>query len=270
MDKNIFDYHRYIPYLKAKLANPQSRGEKARLAAAVGVQATYVSQILQEKSHLSLEQAEAANAFFKHTTQEAHYFLLLVQKDRAGTKTLREYFQSQLDEILKARLVLTERLGKSNQLAEQDRSWYYASWLPAAVHIATTIPGLRKIESMLQAFRVSESTLLKTLERLEQIGLITKVGNEYHTGQQQVRLGNDSHHVIKHHTNWRLQAMQSLDRESLNELHYSAVVSLSKADVIKIKESLLESIGKNVQVIRDSKEEELFCLTLDFFNLIGE
>ncbi|MNT43381.1 hypothetical protein D3C72_1798500 [compost metagenome] len=195
--------------------------------------------------------------------------MLLVQKDRAGTKSLREYFQSQLDEILKARMVLTERLGKSQQLDEKDRSWYYSSWLPAALHIATTIPELRKADRLLNAFKVSESNLLSTLERLELIGLIKKQGDEYHPGLQQIRLGNDSHHVLKHHTNWRLQAMQSLDREKLNELHYSAVVSLSKEDVLKIKNTLLENIGENIKLIRESKEEELFCLSIDFFDLLN-
>lgn len=267
MEKSIFEFSHYRPYLRGRLEAAGARGSKAQIASVMGVQATYVSQVLQENAHLSLEQAEAANAFFNHTTHEAHFFLLMVQMDRAGTKTLREYFRRQMDEILKARMVLIERLGKSQQLEEKDRSWYYASWIPSAVHIATTIPTLRTVENLAQALRLPTEKILETLEHLEGIGLVRKEGLEFHPGQQQIRLGKDSHHILKHHTNWRLQAMQSLEREKINELHYSAVVSLSSSDVTKIKDLLLESIKNNVDIIKDSKEEELFCLTMDFFDL---
>jgi uncharacterized protein (TIGR02147 family) len=270
MKLSIFDHNRYITYLKAHLEAPNARGAKAKLAAAIGVQATYISQVLQEKSHLSLEQAEAASHFLNHTQQEAHFFLLLVQKDRAGTKTLRVYFQNQIESILKSRMVLSERLGKTQQLDDNDRSWYYSSWLPSAIHIAVTIPTLRTVEALSKALNIPADKLLESLERLENIGLIKKQGATYVPGVQQIRLGKDSHHILKHHTNWRLQALQSLDREQLEELHYSAVVSLSKADVLKIKDIMLDSIKHNVDIIKDSKEEELYCYCLDFFKLARE
>lgn len=267
MAKSLFEYSHYRSYLRARLEGAGARGSKAQIAQAIGVQATYVSQVLQENSHLSLEQAEATNGFFNHTTQEAHFFLLLVQKDRAGTATLRAYFQKQLDEILNARLVLTERLGKATQLEEADRSWYYSSWIPSAVHIATTIPTLRTVEAITRSLQLPSEKIVENLERLERIGLVIKQGLQFLPGQQHIRIGKDSHHVLKHHTNWRMQAIQSLDREKLNELHYSAVVSLSAADILKIKDLLLESINNNIALIRESKEEELYCLTMDFFSL---
>lgn len=268
MTKIIFEYTNYRTYLRTRLEVAGGRGCKALLAKAIAVQPTYVSQVLQERAHLSLEQAEAANLYFMHNTQESHFFLLLVQKDRAGTKTLREYFKKQMDAVLKERLVLTERLGKTQQLEEADRSWYYGSWLPAAIHIATTIPTLRTVNRLSEALLISPEKTLEILEHLEVIGLIKKEGAEYYPGTQVIRIGKDSQQLLKHHTNWRLQAMQSFDREKINELHYSGVVSLSSADVTKIKDRLLGSIKDNIDLIKDSKEEELFCLTIDFFNLI--
>lgn len=267
MNKSVFDFSHYRAYLRSRLELPGARGSKGQIAEAMSVQATYVSQVLQDKAHLSLEQAQAANSFLDHTTQESHFFLLLVQYDRAGTKALREYFKSQIDEVLKSRLILTDRLGKSQQLEETDRSWYYSSWIPAAVHIATTIPSLRVVSALASALKLPPEKILETLEHLEIVGLVRKEGLEFHPGKQQIRLGNDSHHIIKHHTNWRLKAMQGLEQEKLNELHYSGVVSLSASDVIKIKDQLLETIKKNIEIIKDSKEEELYCLTMDFFDL---
>jgi hypothetical protein len=80
-------------------------------------------------------------------------------------------------------------------------------------------------------------------------------------------LGNDSKNILKHHTNWRLQAAESLDREELKDLHYSGVVSLSAADATKVKNIFLESIKASQSVIKDSKEEELCAVIIDFFSL---
>lgn len=270
MEKNIFEYAHYRTYLKARLEATGARGHKAQIAAAMGVQPTYISQVLQESAHLSLEQAEAANSFFNHTVHESHFFMLLLQKDRAGTKTLREYFKKQLDDVLKSRMVLTERLGKSQQLAEKDRSWYYSSWIPSAVHIATTIPTLRDVETISEALQLPSEKTLETLDRLEGLGLVRKEGFKFLPGLQEIRLGNDSHHILKHHTNWRLQAMQSLERERIQEIHYSGVVSLSKSDVNRIKDRLLEVIKDSIEIVKESKEEELYCLSLDFFSLLRQ
>jgi uncharacterized protein (TIGR02147 family) len=270
VDKNIFAYAHYRPYLKARLEVTGARGHKTQIAATMSVQPTYISQVLQENAHLSLEQAEAANLFFKHTAQESHFFMLLLQKDRAGTKTLREYFRKQLDEVLKSRMILTERLGNSQQLQEKDRSWYYSSWIPSTVHIATTLPTLRDVDAIAEALQLSSEKTLETLDRLESLGLVRKEGFKFLPGLQEIRLGNDSHHILKHHTNWRLKAMQSLELERIQELHYSGVVSLSKSDVNRIKDRLLEVIKDSIEIVRESKEEELFCLSLDFFSLIKQ
>jgi hypothetical protein len=67
--------------------------------------------------------------------------------------------------------------------------------------------------------------------------------------------------------NWRLQAMDSLEREDLQDLHYSAIVSLSQQDVRKLKNKMLENIKEYLEVVRPSKEEQVFSLCLDFFDV---
>ena len=62
------------------------------------------------------------------------------------------------------------------------------------------------------------------------------------------------------------QALESLDREDINDLHYSAVVSLSKADVRALKSRMIDHIKEYIATIRDSKEEEVYALCLDFFH----
>lgn len=267
MKKNVFEYNDYLSYFRAQLESSGQRGRKGLLAQSIQVQPTYISQILQGKADLSLEQAELANSFFNHNSSESNYFLLLVQKERAGTKRLKEYFQNQIDEIKKSRLVIVERLGRHHGIDEKERNWYYSSWCPSALHISVTIPELRTVDDLTKFHGLSKEKVIQIMDRLEKIGLVFKDGVNYLPGPSQMRLEKNSNHIIQHHNNWRIRALQSLETETIEELHYSGVVSLSKKDIARIKNILLDTLQSCISVVKDSTEEELYCLNFDFYNL---
>ncbi len=267
-EKLVFNFLDYKSFLKAKCgAEGTRKGVKAAIAKAIRCQPTYVSQVIHDKAHLSLEQSEILNHFFGHSKEEAFYFLLLVQKDRSGTKALESFFQEQIEEVLKKRLVLTKRLGAKDALSDLHQATYYSSWIYSAVHIALTIPYLRSREALANYLKLPLKKITEALDFLVSTGLVENSDQEYKVTNAQIRLGNDSKNILKHHTNWRLQAAESLDREELTDLHYSGVVSISKSDITKIKNILLDAISESQTLIRDSKEEDLCAMAIDFFSL---
>jgi uncharacterized protein (TIGR02147 family) len=266
--ESVYDYKHYKPYLLSKVGPKNTRlGIRGAMARALKCQSTYISQVLYGRAQLSLEQGELLSEFLGHSRDENHYFLLLIQRDRAGTKRLEKYFTDQIEDIIARRLVLTERLGSKNQLTKEAQSIYYSSWHYSAVHVALTVPELRTAKALSQFFRISLKRIKDVLDFLSNSGLANKVGDEYQVGDVQIRLGNSSHNIIKHHTNWRNQAIESLDREQPTDLHYSGVVSLSKKDVIKIKNQILEFIKETIDTIRKSEEEAVYSYCIDFFDL---
>jgi hypothetical protein len=193
---------------------------------------------------------------------------MLIAKARSGTKALEAFFQEKLDLLLKKRFVLKERMGNSSKvLTEVEQATYYSSWQYAAVHMALTIPYLQKRRALAEFFNLSTSRISTILGFLLQNGLAIRDGDLFKTGETQIRLGNDSSNIIKHHSNWRQQAVDSLEREGIQDLHYSGVASISQADIKLIKNRLIELIKECAGTIKDSKEQELVCLNLDFFNL---
>jgi uncharacterized protein (TIGR02147 family) len=266
--KNLFSYSSYKAYIRQRAGGAHTKkGVKTALAKALHCQPTYISQVLHGKAHLSPEQAEAANHFFGHTREEAHFFHLLLQKERAGTKSLARYYDEQIQEILQRRLVLTSRLGAKQALSAEHQSIYYSSWIYAAVHIALTIPELRTRDALSRYLHVAPARITEVLEFLVAAGLAVGKGEEFVNGPSQVRLGRDSQHILRHHANWRAQAIEALEREELTDLHYSGVVSLSREDVVRVKDRILESIEEIQKTVRDSREEELCALTFDLFRL---
>jgi stage V sporulation protein SpoVS len=47
--------------------------------------------------------------------------------------------------------------------------------------------------------------LAPTLVVLREAGLVEKASDQFIPTETQIRLGNDSHHIFKHHTNWRVK-----------------------------------------------------------------
>jgi uncharacterized protein (TIGR02147 family) len=267
-NKNLYDFHDYRSYIAA-VVGPQNtrKGIRGAIAKVLQCQSTYVSQVLYGRANFSLEQGELLSEFLGHTQDERHYFLLLLQKERAGTKRLEKYFVEQIDDIHRKRMVLTDRLGSKNQLSKENQSIYYSSWQYSAIHVALTVPGLNRAQVLSEFFRIPLKRVSELLTFLCESGLAVRRGEQFDPGTVQMRIGNSSHNIVKHHTNWRNQAVDSLERETISDLHYSGVVSLSQADVFLIKDRLLDFIRDSLKTVRDSKEEELYVLCLDWFSM---
>ncbi len=111
MKKTIFDYKENKPYIHEKIsASPnKGRGIKRNMAAFLGCQTAYISQVLNQHVNFSLEQAVKMNQFFEHNKEESRFFLLLVQYQRAGSKDLEKFLKTEMDEILEKRSNLKDR-----------------------------------------------------------------------------------------------------------------------------------------------------------------
>lgn len=272
MEKEIFDYTDYRAFLLAWIQSrpKQGRGVRVALAQALSCPVSHISQVLSGISHLSFEQAEDANEFLGHTRPQAEYFQLLVQLARAGTAKLRARIETQIREVREKRLILKDRLEVKKSLSKEDQAQFYSTWIYAAVHILITIEQYQTKDAIAKYLGLSLKRVSETLDFLVSLGLAVEERGRFKTGSARVHLGSDSPMISKHHANWRLQAIRSLESEDFSEaLHYSSVVSISKADFIQIKSLLVKAIESSKAIIRDSKEEELYSFCLDFFQVRG-
>lgn len=269
MNKSVFEFSDYKAYLEAFIVGQPKRGHgiRTQLSEAVGCQLAYLSQILKGKADFTLEQAGKANRFLGHSKEESHFFMLLVQRSRAADLPTRNYFSEQLEELLQLRKQIKNRIGMAQNLTLEDQLTYYGSWHYVALHILLTIPAYQTKQAMTEKLGISIEKLNELLEFLLRTGLAEQHGNRFVTGSAHIHLGNDSKLVAKHHANWRLKAMQSLDTEKKNDLHYSSAVSLSVKDAAAIRALLLKSISEAVEIVKVSPEEKLCGVCVDFFEL---
>lgn len=261
---HLFDFDSYKEFLNYRC--DRERGAKAALAMAIGCQSAYISQVLNDNAQLSLEQADLVNTFFKHTDKESHYFMLLVQLERAGSHSLKKFFQKQLDEFVEYKLNYLKRNDLKSKLNEAERAVYYSSWEFTSLHMAVTIPRLQKRDALRRAFLLSEERFNKCIEFLLEQGLVIQHGDQLRPGPTEVYIDKTSPFLRQMHLNMRAQAVASLDREKAEDAHYSAVITISNKDVVKIKKIINEALGEIVQVAKASKEEQICGLSIDFFD----
>lgn len=271
MKKNVFDYKDYKSYLETFIKSQPKAGRGVRMALAhhISCPVSHISQILNGKSHLSLEQAESVNEFLGHTQEEAQFFFLLVHLSRAGTVALKKRLNQQIQQVLEKRLILKERLGVKQSLSKEDQLVFYSSWVYGAIHVMLTIPEFQSKESIGKYLGLSLKRTAEILDFLKSVGLaVQKENGRFDIGTSRIHLGSDSPFISKLHTNWRMKAIQSLENENANDdLHYSSAISISNADIQIIKSHLIKCIEEIKLIIRDSPAEGAHSFNIDFFKL---
>lgn len=269
--QSVFDFHSYRKYIQNRLGGPKERtGKKLAAADALGCHSGYLTRVLKEEANLSMEQADLFNRFVHHTPDEAHFFLLLVQKERAGTSSLRGYFEEQLGKIREQRTLLHKRLDERRLLPAEEEARYYSQWYYSAIHVLLSIKKFQTAKSIADYLGLPAQTVTDALGFLARVGLAVKEKELYQIGPSYLYVGPDSPSLGKHHANWRLRSIEAYGRKGKrDEIHFSAAVTLSYADFEKYKETLRKRLEEDMEMFKASKEEGGFAFCLDLFEIGG-
>ena len=265
---SIFDFRDYKLYLKAWLRARAKRGhrEKSRIAEVIHCHSGYVSQVIEGSAHFSMEQAALLNQYLSHNTNESRFFLLLVQLARAGNNTLREHFEVELKEILDRHNLLRNRQNFKKTIPQEHQAIYYSAWYYTAIHTLLSIPEFQSREQIAKRLRLKLGKVTDVLEFLVSIGLATdQGGGRFTPGLTGIHIGDNSPFATKHHSNWRIKAIESLDQIDSTELHFSSVGSVSEKDLPRLRAILVKAIEEIRATLKESGDETLFCYNLDLF-----
>lgn len=268
MKISIFEYEDYQEYLTNVLVTSgERRGMRSKLARQIGCQPAFVSQVLLKKGHFSNEHAIESAKFLELSEEETDYFLLLVQYQRAGTTSLRNFLQKKIRKIQESQKNIKSRIKVDKMIGSENQAEYYSSWHYAAIHIATSIPHFSTPEAIAKQLSIPLNRVINCLEFLVSCGLVLQKNQKYLIGETRIHLGANSNLIAKHHSNWRIRAINQLDSFQSSNTHYSLVMSLSEKDVERIREELIQCIQRCESIIQESPEEKLYCVGLDFFQI---
>ena len=258
---NIFTMDSYKKIIQSTLP----RGGSKKLADYLGVHPTYISQVLTGDREFSEEQILQVCEFLSFKKMETRYLLCLVQIERAGSKKLKDHYLEIKKSIQASSLQISKRIDKDRQLTDFEKAIFYSSWIYSAVHIMTTLDKKPRIEDIMEKYNLTMSKAREILSFLIDIEMVIEKNGTYHAGAIFTHLEKSSPLVIKHHTNWRLKAIQAAEELTDSELMYSINVSLSKKDFENLREEMAKLIQSFLKVVKDSPAEDVAQFNLDFF-----
>jgi uncharacterized protein (TIGR02147 family) len=264
---NIFEFYDYRDFLRnyIKKLPKRGRGEIHKMSQFMGIHPSLLSQVLSDTKNLTLEQAQLLSKYLGFTPSECEFFFLSVQLQRAGTKDLQNYFKDKMRDLQKNSQDLSKTLRQDRQLNAEEISVFYSHWLYAAIWLFSSLKGGRSLDDIVNWFQISRERALDVLHFLVQTRLCKIENGIYTMGPQSVHLARGSAHLPRHHTNWRLRAIETSDKLGADELMYTAPMSLSAGDFKKLRSRLSEVIKEVTDVAIPSEAEAMVCFNLDFF-----
>jgi uncharacterized protein (TIGR02147 family) len=264
----VYEYSSYKQYIIDYLENLKQKGGRTKIANAINCHLAYLSKVLNNDANFTLEQAAKLNEYIGHNEVESEYFIYLVSLERAGNIELRKFFNDKIKKIQAEVRKVEKRISTTKKMKFEDRSLYFSHWLYSAIFVLSSIPDYQFPESMAEKLRVPLPQILKILDFLVSKKIIEMVDGRYMAVEQRIHLSGKSSLIRKHHTNWRLKAIQEIDDESyLHNLHFSTIYSMSLNDFEKIRTKFLQLVQEIEPVIADSQEEEAVAICFDLFKL---
>ena len=259
------DYRKYFAEFLLKLPK-KGYGEARKIAAHLQVGSTFISQVFHGSKNLSLEQADILADYLGLVGLERDYFILLVEKERAGTKRLKQYWNAKLADLKKSSLKISNRVSHHRTLTDEEKSIFYSSFIYSCIHAYTsTAKKGRGLEEVKDRFELSRARAGEILKFLCDIGLCKEEQGYFLVTDHHTHIAKGSPHLLKHHANWRIKAIQYSEELSDEELMYTANISISKKDFQKIRDEMVQLIKTTVNTAQESDPEEIAQFNLDLF-----
>ncbi len=237
------------------------------MAVALNVHTTLVSQIFRGNKSLSMDQAMALADYLGLSELETEYFLLLVQLDRAATDKLKSHLKKQLKRKREEGLELSHHLAKDTQLSDVDKSIFYSSWIYSALRVLTSLNSHQNIEDLAKHLDLPKAMVSNAMEFLVSRNLCISERGKFKPGHQRTHLESTSPLIARHHTNWRLKAIENFDVISSHELVYTAPLSISQKDAAAFRQKLVKLISELGGTVKDTDPESFYCFNIDWLEL---
>ncbi len=262
------DYRKFLnDFIKAK---PKAgHGFKLKIAEALGVHPTLVTQILKGQKSFTMEQAFTLSQFLKFNDIERDYFLTLIDFDRAGTIQLKKFIEAKLLKLRQEGEKAKNRVATYSSMSEADQAIFYSHWYYSAIRLSCGIGDTASVKTLAKQFNLSIELVEQILDFLSTRGLVVKNSDDktYTSGPQNTFLPSDSPLVSRHHMNWRIKALETHPRLKQDELAFSAPVTIAEKDLNEVKKMCLDLIQAVSKKVSASESETLACINIDWFRV---
>lgn len=269
--RDIFLYDSYKQYLHDALQarSQNQKGSLSRMAEHLGVQPSYLSQVLRGNKDVSSEQALKIGEHLGLSEIETDYFLCLLLRERAGSPALKRYYKSKINDLQRRSRKFTIETEQTVELSEADKSIFYTTHHYAQIRILSSIPQYQTVDEISSAVRLPRHKVTQIIQFLVSRGLCVQAGDErISMGPKRTHLDGNSPFIASHHRNWRLQAIHWHSHLDEYDLAFSAPLSISRKDFEKVRNLLKDTIDSIGRTVESSPAEKFAILNVDWIQAL--
>lgn len=263
---SIYDFRPYREYLVTWIEAQKTPGLKGRMARALGVSSSLVSQVLAGAKSFTADQTSELADFLGLTENETDYLHLLVEYDRAGTHKYREKLERKIKALQDQSRKIGKRVPRHKELSDEQKAVYYSSWLFTGVRNLTAVPGFDDVPSLAKHLGVEPAVVTRIVRFLLTNGLCREENGRLTYGPASLHVDRESPFVNKHHQNWRVQALQKMESGRDDDLFFTSPMSLSRDAAEEIRRLLPTFIQSVMKIAGPSDSETAACLNIDWFS----
>ena len=263
-----YTYKSYREFISARLETDDfGRGSRKKLAEFLGVQKSFVSLVLSGKFDFTPEHVFKLSNFLRLDEEDRDCLLLMINRDRAGSNELKNFYADQIKKIRTERETVSSQVRAESSLSESEYSLYASKWFYIAIHMCLRNPHLREINKIAKYLRLSFEEVSKALKVLERLGFAENIKGEWHSKVARYNANKESPGLRTMHTNCRHLAIQSLDSPDQKDMHYSLVLSIDKNAVEIFRKKILELVKSFEPVIEKAADDQVVAFSLDLFKV---
>ncbi len=227
-----------------------------------------ISRVIHSELHLTPDHSSGIATYLNLTDLEAEYFETLLHYNRAASPHYKSRLLRRLSRLRESSSDLA-RVFESPQIdSVEAQNFYYASWIPAAVHIACAVKNLNSPLLIANRLGLPIQEVTSTLDRLKDLGLLLEDGGKFSLSEKFLHISKNSFLISAHHSHWRNQAIANCQKRDQTALHFTGVFAVGRPEFERLKEQIQSSLEKSKEIVGDSQEEEeLICLSIDAFRI---
>lgn len=263
---SIYQYDNSREFFRAYIDQLPKKGwgEIQRWAELLGVQASYISQVLADAKIFSVDQGFKVAMYLGLKDAEVDFLMTIMEKERAASFETKKYFDEKLKTLKSEAKQLSKRLPSDRKFTEVEKSIFYSSWIYSAVRLFCSLsPKGKSLQEITDRFSIKRADASKILEFLCDSGLCIKKNNLYALGTQQTLLESTSAHIHRHRQNWRVKTLSQVETTQAEELVFSAPFSIGQKDFEALREELALFLEGFYKRVKTTEPDQLAILNID-------
>ncbi|MEQ1879082.1 MAG: TIGR02147 family protein [Bdellovibrionia bacterium] len=263
----VFDFDDYKTYVRAMIEQMprHGHGQARKLALHLEVNSVVISQVLRGDKHFTPEQGYKVAGYFGLTDPQREFFLTLINKARAGTYELQQFYQVLLVKMRADSRKMKKQMIPARELTDEQKAVFYSSWHYSAVRFLIGLPDWNDVDKVAIRLNISKERVNEALEFLLECGLIRETKGAFELGVATTYSDPKSRTSSNNHRNWRLKALEKIGDLKETNMHYTAVICISQAEFEKIRAEFIQQIVSVVKRAENAEPDNVFCLGLDWF-----